>query len=251
LADFVFQDDPLLTDEFWEDTERWWRSIGIYQDPNYGGVRLTKNAAGLWEGVRDITLVAEFDLPAIASGRDILDDSPAFEPQHAWGPDKGSHACPMCKYGYQPGVLFWVNSDVTAPQVERWAKWLEELTVARGDKNFKAYLIYTNPQKWSREQLESKLAAIGQSLGLKKLAVTYVPSVDDKATDTYLNRINPATENTVIVYNNRKITDKFVNLEYTEQNKILLRRAIDRAGTDREPAIGKHDSDRQADGSGK
>lgn len=237
IADFVFQDDELLTDRFWENTERWWRSIGIHQDPNYGGVKLTRRADGLWEGVRDITLLPEFDLPAVRSGPDILEESPAFEPQHAWGPDKGSHACPMCKYGYQPGVLFWVNSDANPEQVERWAQWLEELSVARGDENFKAYLIYTNPNNLAREQLEAKLAAFGQRLGLRKVAVTYVPSVDDEATDTDLNRINPATENTVIVYNNRMVTDKFVNLSFTEQNRILLKRAVERAGTDREMVI--------------
>lgn len=42
----------------------------------------------------------------IQSGLNVGDESPAFDPQHAWGPDKGSHACPMCKYGYHPGVMF-------------------------------------------------------------------------------------------------------------------------------------------------
>lgn len=233
LADFVFKGDPLLTDKFWEGTERWWRSIGIHQNPNYGGVALTKNAAGVWEGVRNITLAPEFDLPSVASGRDIMDESPAFEPQHAWGPDKGSHACPMCKYGYRPGVMFWVSSDANMGQVEQWASWLEALSAERGDENFKAYLIYTNPGALSREQLETKLAALGRKLDLKRVAVTYVPSVTDTSTDTHLNRINPAAENTVIVYNNRKVVDKFVNLGFTEQNARLLKKAVERAGTDK------------------
>ncbi len=90
------------------------------------------------------------------------------------------------------------------------------------------------PERTDREQLEAKMRDFGQRLGLEKIAVTYVPSVDDEATDTHLNRINPVTENTVIVYNKRKVTDKFVDLKFTEQNKILLRRSVDRAGTDRE-----------------
>jgi protocatechuate 3,4-dioxygenase, beta subunit len=234
IADFVFQDDELLTAKFWDNTKNWWRSIGIYQNPNYGGVRLTKNNGGFQQGVRNITLFPEIDAPKIDSGRGILEESPAFEPQHAWGADKGSHACPMCKYGYQPGVLFWVNSDANPQQVEKWAKWLEDLSVLLGDKNFKAYLIYTNPRKLSRAQLETKLAAFGQKLNLKKIAVTYVPSADDKATDTYLNRINPATENTFIVYNNRKVADKFVNFEFNEQNTTLLRASVERAGKEKE-----------------
>lgn len=234
IADFVFQDDKLLTSKFWENTKNWWRSLGVYQDPNYGGVKLTKNNVGLWEGVRNITSFPEFDVPKIASGLDILAESPAFEPQHAWGVDKGSHACPMCKYGYQPGVLFWVNSDANPDEVEKWARWLEDLSVVLGDENFKAYLIYTNPKKLSRQQMETKLAAFGQKLDLKKIAVTYVPSADDKATDTFLNRINPATENTFIVYNNRKVADKFVNFKFNEQNIALLKTSVKRAGSEKE-----------------
>ncbi len=64
--------------------------------------------------------------------------------------------------------------------------------------------------------------------------MTYVPSANDKATDTYLNRINPATENTFIVYNNRKIADKFVNFEFNEQNAALLKTSVERAGKEKE-----------------
>lgn len=234
IADFVFQDDKLLTAKFWEHTEKWWRSIGIYQNPNYGGVKLTKNNAGLWEGMRNIGLFQEIDTPKIASGREIFAESPAFDPQHAWGPDKGSHACPMCKYGYQPGVLFWVNSDENWNEAEAWAKWLEDLSVQLGDKNFKGYLIYTNPKKLTAEQLETKLSALGQKLNLKKIAVTYVPGADDKKTYTYLNQINPATGNTFIVYNNRKVADKFVNFEFNEQNTALLKSSVQRAGKEKE-----------------
>ena len=229
IADFVFQGDELLTDDYWRKTPVIWRELGIYQNPNYGGVKLTKNGAGVWEGTRNITLFPEYDFPKPNSGRDILAESPAFKPQHAWGADRGTHACPMCKYGYQPGVLYWVNSDANWSEVENWAKWLENLSVRRGDKNFKAYLIYTNPQKLSRERLEAKLFAFGQKLNLQKVAVTYVPSVDDKPTETYLNEINPATTNTFIVYNNRKVADKFTNFLLTEQNKALLKTSVERA----------------------
>lgn len=234
IADFVFQGDKLLNRKFWENTEKWWRSIGIYQNPNYGGVKLTKTSAGLWKGVRNITLFSEYDFPNPDSGRDILAESPAFDPRHAWGADKGSHACPMCKYGYQPGVLYWVNSDANWSEVENWARRLEDLSISLGDKNFKAYLIYTNPQKLSREQLETKLSDFGQKLNLRKIAVTFVPSADDRPTLTYLNQINPTTANTFIVYNNRKIADKFVNLAFKEQNAALLKSAVDRADKERE-----------------
>jgi protocatechuate 3,4-dioxygenase beta subunit len=229
IADFVFQGDDLLTNEYWSKTPVIWRDLGIYQNPNYGGVRLTKNSESVWVGKRDITLFPEYDFPKPNSGRDLLAESPAFRPQHAWGDDKGTHACPMCKYGYQPGVLYWVNSDENWSEVEKWAKWLEELSVQRREKQFKAYLIYSNPQKLTAPQLEAKLSAFGQKLNLQKVAVTYVPSLDDRPTETYLNEINPATANTFIVYNGRKVADKFTNFALTEQNTVLLKTSVERA----------------------
>lgn len=234
IADFVFKNDPLLNSKYWVGTERFWRSTGLAQNPNYGGVKLNRDRSGRLLGKRDITLFQEYDLPKAKSGPDVLDESPAFAPQHAWGPDKGSHACPMCKYGYQPGVLYWVNTNTDWQEVESWAKWLEDLSVQTGEKNFKAYLIYTNPQGLSREQIEAKLAELGQKLNLQKIALTYVPGLDDKASDVYLNRINPQTRNTVIVYNNRRVADKFVDLSFTEQNTKLLESAVKRAGKEKE-----------------
>src|SRR5688572_16022740 len=48
---------------------------------------------------------------ALTSGPDIGKDCPAFDPRHVSGPDKGTTACPMCKYGYQQGVMIWMNTD--------------------------------------------------------------------------------------------------------------------------------------------
>ena len=223
-ADFVFTDDPLLNARYWESTERYWHSIGLAQNPNYGGVKLNKGGFGRLVGRRDITLFQEYDLPKPDSGREILDDSPAFDPQHAWGPDKGSHACPMCKYGYQPGVLYWVNTNTDWQEVESWAKWLEDLSLQMGEKNFKAYLIYSNPQGLSAAQMESKLSESGQNSSLRKIALTYVPALDNKASYAYLNRINPQTRNTFIVYNNRRVADKFVNLSFEFGTRSYLHR---------------------------
>ena len=242
IADFVFQDDPLLSARYWENTARWWRSLGLAQTANYGGVKLFKNRSGQWEGRRDITLFREYDLPAPNSGREILDESPAFDPQHAWGPDKGSHACPMCKYGYRTGVLYWVNSDTNWKEVESWAHWLEALSLRMDEEKFKAYLIYSNPQRAPKAQLEARLSAFGQQLNLRQIAVTYVPAVDDTASSAHLNRINPQTRNTFIVYSNRKVADKFVNHAFTDQNTKLLEAALTRASKEKELYLAKEAS---------
>lgn len=229
VADFVFEGDPLLTARYWDGITRDARSMGLAGDPSYGGVKLTKDPSGRLAGRRNITLLPEYDLPTPDSGRAILAESPAFDPQHAWGPDKGSHACPMCKYGYQPGVLYWVNTDTDWREVEAWTRWLEELSQRSGEKEFKAYLIYSNAPGLSRAQMEEKLSALGRKLNVTKMALTYVPSPNDTASNAALNRINPRTRNTFIVYVNRRVVDKFVNFAFDDRNANLLEWSVRRA----------------------
>lgn len=56
LVDFVFKGDQFLTKRYWDNTRRYFKSIGIKDDPEYEGVVLAKNASGLLEGKRDIVL---------------------------------------------------------------------------------------------------------------------------------------------------------------------------------------------------
>jgi protocatechuate 3,4-dioxygenase beta subunit len=165
------------------------------------------------------------------SGLRIGEESPAFDPQHAWGPDKGSHACPMCKYGRIQGVLYWVAADPASDEVRTMATFLERESARRGGKRFKAYLIYTNPGRAPLPEVDSKLASLGRELGLRHVAVTYVPSPTDRETAA-LNRINPGTRNTIIVYRQRRVMDKFVNFEPTDENLERLSAAVNRAAPD-------------------
>ena len=51
---------------------------------------------------------------------------------------------------------------------------------------------------------------------------------NDKETEAYLNKINPAVENTFIIYKNAEIVDKFINLAPTETNFLLLKDVLDK-----------------------
>lgn len=140
----------------------------------------------------------------------------------------------MCKYGHQPGVLSWVNTSTDWKEVEAWTKWLEELSLKSGEKNFKAYLIYSNAKALGKEQTEARLSALGRKLDVQQMALTYVPALDDKASHAALNQINPETRNTFIVYVNRKVAGKFVNLPFDEQSAKRLAAAVESAGRNRE-----------------
>jgi protocatechuate 3,4-dioxygenase beta subunit len=230
IADFVFTGDELLTPAYWKATSRFWSSSGIDNNPDYGGIKLTEATGGLLEGRLDIVLLDEYDLPLIPSGNAIGSESPAFSPQHVAGPDKGSHACPMCKYGYHPGVLLFLNTDDDWDNATAICKRLEEESVKRKSEQFKAYLIYTNPSRLPKRDVEAKLEKFAHGLSIQNMAITYVPAVDDGETEMDLNNINPKTKTTLIVYNKRKVFDKFVDFTATEKNFNLLFGSVDEAG---------------------
>jgi protocatechuate 3,4-dioxygenase, beta subunit len=230
VADFVFTDDELLTPQYWQATSKFRTSIGIDNNPDYGGVTLRKTAAGLWEGKRDISLLDEYDLPRVQSGKPIGSESPAFSPQHVAGPDKGSHACPMCKYGYHPGVIVFLNTNTDWENAEVICKRLEKESIKRKAEKFKAYLVYTNPTKLPISDLENKLMKFAKQVSVQNMAITYVPSIDDEKTEMHLNKINPEVKNTIIVYNNRGVFDKFVNFVPTEKAFNFLFHSVEEAG---------------------
>lgn len=228
IQDFVFKDDPLLKENFFIQNARYYENLGVTTEADYDGVELKKGQDGRWLGIRDIRLYQEYDLPKATSGRAIGESSPAFEPQHVWGPDKGTRACPMCVYGNRQGVLFWLNSDSDWGNAKKLAKFLDEESERRGVAKFKSYLIYTNPLGKPTAEVEESLISFAKELNLKHIAVTYVPSPTDAKT-TALNEINPSLGNTLILYKRRKVFDKFVNFEPSEKNLRLLTGAVNRA----------------------
>lgn len=165
----------------------------------------------------------------LQSGPSIGENLPAFDPRHVAGPDKGTKACPMCKYGYQQGVLVWINTDDFA-NVTAIAKRLEAEIEAKGFRQLRAFVVYMNPDEKKKEELESFLSSFAEDAGLKLVAVAYVPNPTDSKTSG-LYTINPSRDvkNTVIVYRNRKTIAKYINLKATEENLTSLINSVEKS----------------------
>ncbi len=58
--------------------------------------------------------------PANLSGLEIGLDQPSFMPYHSYGPDKGSRACPVCKYGRYKGILYFVGNNPDWMEIKKW-----------------------------------------------------------------------------------------------------------------------------------
>jgi len=161
------------------------------------------------------------------SGLNIGEDQPSFLPYHAFGPDKGTKTCPVCKYGRYHGIVYFVGNNPNWENIKDWLSFLELQSISRS-KYLKVYFIYGNEINYSKENREQELEDLGKELNLQNIALTFVPSFSDKESEANLNRINPEVENTFVIYKYRTIIDKFLDLKPTKENFNLISQTLDK-----------------------
>ncbi len=224
IDDFVFDDDKLLTTSKRKKME------------NRGGsgvLRLVQKNE-LQIGERNIILGLNIpDYPGkktreINSGKNIGEDIISFIPFHAWGPDKGTRTCPICKYGWYHGILYFVGNNPDWNEIKQWLVFLEKECIKR-EKFLKAYFIYGNETGYNKSERERLLEKIGKELELKKIALTYVPSFSDSESEIDANKINPETENTLLIYKRSNIIGKYINLKPEMENFKLISSILDQS----------------------
>lgn len=161
------------------------------------------------------------------SGLAIGEDNPSFIPYHAFGPDKGTKTCPVCKYGRFHGIIYFVGNHPNWEDIKKWLIFLEQQSVVRS-KYLKAYFVYGNEKDFSKTTREKELEKIGTELNLKNIALTFVPSMTDVESEVNLNKINPEVENTFIIYRHRTIIDKFIAIKPTTANFNLISNTLNK-----------------------
>jgi protocatechuate 3,4-dioxygenase, beta subunit len=165
------------------------------------------------------------------SGLNIGEDQPSFIPFHAFGPDKGTRTCPVCKYGRYHGIVYFVGNNPNWDEVKKWLTFLEQESTKR-QKHLKAYFVYGNEKSYSKETRQKELEQLGEALQIKNVALTFVPSFTDTETEAHLNKINPTVENTWIIYKHRSIIDKYIALRPTKENFSMLAEILDKTQGD-------------------
>ena len=161
------------------------------------------------------------------SGLNIGEDQPSFTPFHAYGPDRGTNTCPVCKYGRYHGIIYFVGNEQNWMEIKQWLTFLEGETIKRS-KYLKVYFVDGKDQFYSKNERENQLEKIGEELNIQNVALTFVPSFSDKMTEADLNKINPEVQNTFIIYKHRNIVDKYINMKPTLENFHLISIALDR-----------------------
>lgn len=222
IDDFVFDDDKLVNTAYRNKMENRCGS---------GVLRLVQKD-NLFIGERNLILGLNIpDYPkklstGINSGRNVGEDVISFIPFHAWGHDKGTRTCPICKYGWYHGILYFVGNNPNWTEIKQWLTFLESESKKR-ERYLKVYFVYGNENDYNKTTREQELKKLGKELNLEKVALTFVPSFSDTESEINLNKINSNVDNTFLLYKRSKVVDKFVNLEPSQDNFKLITERLD------------------------
>jgi len=226
--DLHFDDDPLYL-----------KHVKKYGKQNRGGTEILRVLLQGEVQIAEHNIILGLNIPnypttetsSVESGLAIGEDQPSFMPFHAFGPDKGTRACPVCKYGRYHGVVYFVGEQPNWDDIKKWLIFLEKESQKRSTY-LKAYFVYGNPQGYTAAKRQRELEQLGLELHLSKVALTYVPSFADAESEANLNKINPSVENTFVIYKHRTIVAKFINLAPTDVHFNLLSSTLDKTQGD-------------------
>lgn len=170
------------------------------------------------------TALVALALPALAmapsSGLNPGDKVTAFHPTHVAGPDKDTTTCPPCKYGSRPMVQVWVHHDSEA-NVVALQKALSGSVKSNSAKEFKAFFINVTDSEKCVDLTNTW--AKGWS---DNVALAHVPADHSSVKAYKINVTDEKVKNTVIVYKNKQVSAKFVNLEANTAGLKKLNEAI-------------------------
>lgn len=165
---------------------------------------------------------AAIALGALQSGLKVGDTVTPFHPTHLSGPDKGTDTCPPCKYGNRPAVQAWFHMDSEA-NMTAIARELNS-AVASSKKDFKAFMIMMKGCE-KCEPMAKSFATKAEKSGLKNVAIATLDGKDE-AVKNYKINTDSAVKNTILVYKDRKVVARFVNLKADAAGMRQLRAAI-------------------------
>jgi len=218
IDDLVFDDDPLLIPFKKKYPLENRGGSGVVRILVKGNVQIAEHDIMLGLNIPDYPKSLN---ETVSSGLPVGYDQPSFIPYHAYGPDKGSQACPVCKYGRYHGILFFVGNKPDWQDIKKWLLFLETKSKLRKEY-LKAYFVYGNENGYSKDLRAHELSVLGNELKIKQLALCYVPSLSDTTTEVNLNQISMDANNTFVIYKNRRIIGKKINLIASKENFAII-----------------------------
>lgn len=227
--------DPYYLDLYFDDDPLYIPHRKKYGKADRGGTEILRIVIDSNVQIAEHNIILGLNIPdypaqpeeKIKSGLRIGEDQPSFIPYHAYGPNKGTRACPVCTYGRHHGIIFFAGDKTDIDQTKDWLRFLEKESIERG-RYLKVYYVFGGSENYNFTSRSEELESLGEELGLQKTALTFVPSFDDTESEVYLNKVNPEAENTIIVYKHRVIVGKYVNAKPLNENFAQIRDVLNR-----------------------
>lgn len=219
LDGWVFDDDPLLTSAKRRTmTNR--GGSGVLRLRREGNVQVARHNVIL--GL-NIPYHPDADKGVAGPGPAIGEDLTSFSPYHVWGPDAGTRACPICKYGKGSGAVFFVGTDYDPEALEEWLLFFESL--AQKEPDFRTFFVFPGGNA-RRKSLES----LGRSLGLTAVALTVVPAFSDEESEIYRYGFERPSGNLLLIYRGSNVVDRYLDVGATLNVKELIGSSVLQAG---------------------
>jgi len=173
-----------------------------------------------------IAAVAVLALPVLAnveSGLRVGEAVTPFHPTHVTGPLKGTTKCPPCTFGARPQVQVWMNGHDTKNLVHI-TRMLDQEMKAKADSKLQAFVIVLTD---TPDETAKLLEAVAQRVKTESVSLAYL-SKKDAAVSDYKVNLSGDVKNTVFVYRDKKVSEKFINLDSDEQGLAGLAKAIEK-----------------------
>ncbi len=185
---------------------------------------MTKNV--LIAAISAAALAAIYGFSGVESGLKVGESVTPFHPTHISGPDKGTETCPPCKYGSVPAVQAWIAPQEKAEVVASIGKVLEGSEAKYEKSSFQGFMIMlTRCDACVEKANVYATGAKTSKIGIATLAVT------NEAIKNYKVNVDKEMLNTIFVYKNKKVVEKFVNLTNSKEDIAKLEAAIAKASS--------------------
>jgi hypothetical protein len=120
-------------------------------------------------------------------------------------------------------VQVWTNGE-DRENLSKLVNALEKHTVDRSGAQLQTFIIVLT-DKEGRDEVARKLTEIAGATRASKIHLTYLDRGDNGVRGYRVN-LAPEVKNTIFVYRDRRVTDKFVNLKADEEGLRSLNDAI-------------------------
>ncbi|WP_235296003.1 dioxygenase family protein [Portibacter marinus] len=210
IDEWVFDNDPHLTSDVRKSMQNRGGS-GVLRTRKDNGVEMANHNIILGLNVPGHPERAQED----TSGPKIGEDIQSFIPLHLWGNDKGSKACPICKYGKEQGILYFVGSRTSNRDILSWLAFFDDLCESeKGD----IHVFFIAPASHFTEMEIKEMANV-----LRPNCVALTLGTNE---DFDRNGIDHKNDNTILLYRRSNTIAKYIDIKATPENKLKIRKRL-------------------------